>query len=132
MTDLKKQPEEYWKQKLTPKQYHVVREKGTEEPFTGVFYKHFKDGMYHCVACDQPLFSSNTKFDSDCGWPSFDNSVSKDNIELRDDISFGMHRTEVVCKNCGAHVGHLFNDGPTKTGLRYCINSVALHFKQNK
>ena len=130
MDDLRKKQDSYWKKKLTTEQYEVVRKKGTEAPFTGKFYKNFDSGMYHCVACGQELFSSDTKFDSDCGWPSFDNSINKDNIELEEDNSLGMRRTEVQCKKCGAHLGHLFNDGPTKTGLRYCINSISLDFKK--
>lgn len=129
MDDPRKMPDEYWKKKLTPEQYRILREKGTEAPFTGKFYKNFENGMYECAACGNPLFSSDTKFDSDCGWPSFDNSINKDNIELKEDNSLGMRRTEVLCKKCGGHLGHLFNDGPTKTGLRYCINSLSLNFK---
>ena len=129
--DLKNMQEDYWEKKLTSKQYNVLREKGTEPPFTGKFYNNFESGMYECAACGNPLFSSETKFNSDCGWPSFDKSL-EGNVELHDDNSFGMQRIEVVCKNCGGHLGHLFNDGSTKTGFRYCINSLSLSFKPKK
>ena len=130
MSDLRNQPDSYWREKLTPEQYRVVRDKGTERPFTGALYNNHEKGVYECVACGQPLFSSDTKFDSGSGWPSFDSPINRQNVELHEDNSYGMHRTEVVCRNCGAHLGHLFNDGPRETtGMRYCINSVSLNFQ---
>lgn len=125
--------EEEWKKILTPEQHEVLRNKGTEAPFTGEFVDKHDDGMYTCVACGNPLFSSSTKFESGSGWPSFYDVATKGNVLLLDDNSHGMKRTEVVCTNCGGHLGHVFTDGPRdKTGLRYCINSCALNFKPKK
>ena len=132
MSDMKKMPEEYWKERLSPEQYHVMREKGTEQAFTGKYHNNHETGMYECVACGHPLFSSDAKFDSGTGWPSFDKPVNRENTKLAEDDSFGMRRIEVVCKNCGSHLGHVFDDGPKETtGQRYCINSCALNFKKN-
>ena len=120
------------KKKLTPEQYNVCFEKGTEPPFSGKYYKTKDDGMYRCIVCDQPLFSSDTKFDSGTGWPSFSDVVNKGNVKVQEDLSHGMVRTEVLCGHCGAHLGHVFDDGPTETGKRYCVNSLALNFEPKK
>ena len=129
MSDLKHMPESYWREKLTPQQYHILREKGTERAFTGALYNNHVKGMYQCAACGQDLFSSDAKFDSGTGWPSFDDPVNLEHVELHEDRSFFMRRVEVICKNCGSHLGHVFEDGPQETtGLRYCINSASLAF----
>ncbi len=120
---------EDWKKKLTPEQYAVLREKGTEAPFTGKYLNEKRDGMYKCAACGAALFSSETKYDSGTGWPSFDEALPGA-IKYIEDGSHGMHRTEVVCANCGSHLGHVFDDGPTKTGKRYCLNSVCLDLEE--
>ena len=124
--------EEEWKKTLSPEEYHVMREGGTEPPFTGKLLKNKKTGMYVCAACGNELFSSDTKFDSGTGWASFWDTVNKDNIEEIVDDRFGMRRIEVRCKKCGAHLGHVFEDGPKPTGQRYCINSMSLKFDEKK
>ena len=122
--------DEEWREKLTPEQYEVCRNKGTEPPFTGKYTDCKKEGIYQCVCCGNPLFDSATKFHSGCGWPSFWDALSEQSLDQRFDTTHGMRRTEVTCKSCGAHLGHVFEDGPQPTGLRYCINSASLDFKE--
>lgn len=118
-----------WRGKLSPEAYQVCCQKGTERPFTGRYWDHSEIGTYQCVCCDTPLFRSDTKFDAGCGWPSFFEPLRKEVIREAKDTSHGMIRVEVMCDNCGAHLGHVFPDGPPPTGLRYCINSVSLTFR---
>ncbi len=124
--------EEEWKQLLTPAQYHVTRERGTEAPGTGEYCQTKDPGMYRCSNCGETLFSSENKYDSGSGWPSFDAPVSDDHVELRNDTDHGMSRQEVVCQSCGAHLGHVFDDGPKTTGKRFCINSASLKMDKNE
>ncbi|HZY82530.1 MAG TPA: peptide-methionine (R)-S-oxide reductase MsrB [Cyclobacteriaceae bacterium] len=117
-----------WKAKLTPEQYYVLREKGTDRAFTGKYVLHNEKGVYSCAGCGQELFTSDMKFESECGWPSFDKELAGGRITQIEDRSYGMLRTEIVCTKCGSHLGHLFTDGPTLTGMRYCINSTSIDF----
>lgn len=119
-----------WKEILSPEEYRVLREKGTERPHTGQYDQHWDSGIYVCKACGAELFRSDAKFDAHCGWPSFYESADKSRVVEKLDLSHGMVRTEVLCGNCGGHLGHVFNDGPNPTGMRYCINSVSLGFKK--
>jgi len=130
MTDEERNKDEQWQQKLTPEQFNICRLKATEPPFTGKYVDCKKDGIYHCICCGNPLFDSTTKYDSGSGWPSFWGVLSEHSVAEHTDLSHGMRRVEVTCKSCGAHLGHVFNDGPQPNGLRYCINSASLDLKE--
>ena len=125
----KQASDKYWKENLSEESYRILREKGTEPPFSGKYNLHFENGYYLCKACENPLFKSGQKFDSGCGWPSFDDAI-KGSVKNILDKSHGMIRTEIVCNNCGGHLGHVFNDGPTETGQRYSVNSLSVDFKK--
>lgn len=122
-------PDDEWREQLSEEEFRVCRMKGTEAPFSGRYWNTSTDGIYRCTCCGEPLFEADTKFDAGCGWPSFFQPINPQNIEEKRDISHGMVRTEVMCRRCGAHLGHVFNDGPQPTGLRYCINSVSVKLK---
>lgn len=129
MTDWKNVPDDEWREKLTPLQFEVTRRAGTERPGTGEYNKHDEEGVYSCVCCGTELFTSTMKFDSGCGWPSFYEELDNANIERREDTAHGMRRVEILCSECGAHLGHVFPDGPKPTGERYCVNSASLDFE---
>jgi methionine-R-sulfoxide reductase len=126
-----KKTEDEWKKQLTPEQYHVTRQSGTEPAFTGKYWDLHDDGTYHCICCNAKLFSSGTKFESGSGWPSFYAPIDNNNLKMIDDTTHGMRRTEVQCAQCGAHLGHVFPDGPKPTGLRFCMNSASLNFEKS-
>lgn len=130
MTDKVKKTEEEWRRELSPKQYYVLRQAGTEPAFTGDYWDNHESGLYHCAACGLPLFDSEAKFESGTGWPSFYAPISEENVIREEDASLGMVRTEVKCRRCGSHLGHVFEDGPKPTGERYCMNSISLKFEK--
>ena len=123
-----KKTKEEWKKTLNDEEYRVLIDKGTEYPGSGEYNIHMKEGVYNCKGCNNPLFTSDQKFESDCGWPSFDNAI-EGSVEYKKDNTLGMSRVEILCTNCGGHLGHIFNDGPTESGKRYCVNSVSIDFK---
>ena len=131
MSDKENYDDAHWREHLTPEQYRVCRLKGKEAPFTGEYWNVFADGIYRCRCCGEPLFESGTKFDAGCGWPSFYTPIQEEKIQEEFDASHGMRRTEVLCRRCGCHLGHVFPDGPAPTGLRYCINSASILLKED-
>ncbi|KUJ79186.1 peptide-methionine (R)-S-oxide reductase [Microbulbifer flavimaris] len=128
----KEKDDNYWRDKLTPEEFHVCREAGTERPFSGEYWDCFEDGTYRCRCCGEPLFHSDSKFDAGCGWPSFDTEVAAGVVAERPDNSLGMQRIEILCAKCNSHLGHVFPDGPTETGLRYCVNSLSVKLDQDE
>lgn len=130
MKDTIKKTEDEWKKLLTPEQYNILREKGTEMPYSGKYYLHKEKGVYVCAGCGNELFKSDTKFDAGCGWPSFSDVIDSSKVVYTKDKSLGMIRTEITCATCGGHLGHVFDDGPAPSGLRYCINSISIEFKK--